>query len=175
VLTGQSKYLLGALRVWAAACGSSDPVADARPAADSAAVDRGAKAERTVPLDGGLAGEGIAGKSVEVIYLGKSHVVGLNQPKPVMSNGVAYARLSDLVAIALPGKDQTTFGVDFESSDGFKPTNSPNCTTLIPMPGANLAKGYVQVESRLLAWDEDLGYPGCMSPKDVAKILLADK
>jgi hypothetical protein len=160
--------------LFASACGSSsvkgdDGAIDSRAGGDGLrAVDRGA-------TEAGSSSDAVVGVSMQVVYQGKSTTVALATLPPIVSGGVAYARLSDVVLAALPGMNLDPLLVDFEAGDGFHPAGSPNCTTIIPLPAAKLALGYVQVQSRNLAWDDSLAYPGCMGVKDAAKILLSDK
>ena len=124
--------------------------------------------------DGGSRSDG-GGVTVEVIYAGGSHTVDLSQPGPVTLDGTPYARLSDVVLLALPGQTLASLTADFEASDGFKPSEKANCTGLTPLDGDKLAKGYVHPTSRNMRWDDDLGFPGCMAVNGLGKIIIADK
>jgi len=147
-------------------CGSSgSPGADA--GADTGA-DTGAAVEGGVTSDAGAV-------TVIVAYQGKSHAVDLARPTPVTLSGSAYARLSDLVALALPGVAQGSLQADFEASDGFRPGKKSNCKGIIPVDGATLTRGYVHTRSRNLRWDDSLALPGCMAVRDLARVLLTHK
>ena len=123
----------------------------------------------------GKAVDGAAGKTVKVTYKAQSTVVSLAQPTPVTFLGTKHARLWDVIQLAVAGVTQDKLTADFVSSDGFKPGSKSNCAGLVPVPGANLAKGYIDVSTRRLSWDPSLGYPGCLSVQDLAEILVADK
>lgn len=114
-------------------------------------------------------------KTVQVVYAGKTAVVGLTQPKSVTFEGTLHAMLADLVGLALPGKDQTRLQADFESSDGYRPSTKSTCNGVVPVAGSLFGKGYVDISTRKLRWDLALKYPGCLYVKDVAKIHLSDK
>jgi hypothetical protein len=156
---------------------------DSNPPADSAVSDTHVAGEASLAPDGGAKTEGgttpdgntTAGKTVLVTYDGKSYTVDVSKPTPVVIDGVNYARLSDVVALALPGKAQDTLTADFEGEGGFRPGSKSNCIGLVPVAGEKLAKGYAQTESLNMRWDDDLGYPGCLAPKGLQKIILANK
>lgn len=151
---------------------SDSAVADTRVSGEaSLAPDSGAKTEGGTTTDGNT----ITGKTVVVTYDGKSYTVDVSKPTPVVIDAVSYARLSDVVALALPGKAQNTLSADFEGEGGFRPGSKANCLGLVPVAGEKLAKGYVQTESLNMRWDDDLGYPGCLAPKGLQKIFLANK
>jgi hypothetical protein len=163
-------------------CGSSDKnqIPDAKAAQEAGSKqEAGAKGEAGGPLEAGGKPEAGSGKTVDVIYDGKTTAVDLSKPTPVVgTDGNSYARLSDLVLLALPGKALNTLVADFESSEAtgsYKPGSKDNCKNLIPLPGEKMDKGYIHPQSRRLIWDEGLGFPGCMSVKDLAKIILVNK
>jgi hypothetical protein len=164
-------------------CGSeSAPNPDTGKAADLAGQNElGVKPEGGVQPDGGVGSDaakpdsGPAGKTVEVIYSGATHKVDVSKPQPVPLDGTSYARLSEVVLLALPAKSLATLAADFEAADGVKSSSKSNCATLVPVPGDNLAKGYVHPETLNMRWDDALGYPGCLTLKGLAKIILTDK
>ncbi len=118
---------------------------------------------------------GNSGKSVKVTYNGSSSTVALGQLTTVAINGVSYAKLADVIAAAIPGRtlDQLK-ATDFISADGFTPNSKSDCAALLPLGAAIIAKGYIDPATRKLKWDDSLGYPGCMSVRDTAEIVVAD-
>ncbi|MFZ5446591.1 MAG: hypothetical protein ACOZQL_41770 [Myxococcota bacterium] len=178
---------LGALVIASlTACGSESTP----PKPDGAAVvDQGpgkelGTSDGTVKPDGVVAPDGAskpdsgpAGKTVLVLYGGASTPVDVSKPTQVPLDGTTYSRLSDVVLLALPGKSLAALKVDdFEGSDGFKSSAKANCVGLIPLaPADKLAKGYVHPTSLNMRWDDDLGFPSCMTVKGLAKIHLSDK
>lgn len=130
--------------------------------ADGATADRG----RT---------EGVSGKTVQVKYQGKTRVVDLSKPTPVDFKGAKHARLSDVVQLAALGKTLDSLTADFMSSDGFKPGSKAPCAKLIPVPGNQLVKGYIDPATRNLKWEDSLKWPGCISVRDLSEIWISDK
>lgn len=49
---------------------------------------------------------------------------------------------------------------DFVGTDGFRPSSRDKCKTVV-FDGATFAKGYVELASQRLTWDDDLGFSGC--------------
>ncbi len=112
------------------------------------------------------------GLTVNVLYHGETRAADLSKPATTEVNGLTFVRLSDVVRQAYPTLDLAKVAADFLGGDGFKPGSKANCATLIPVPGTRLAKGYISPETRNLAWDESLQYPGCMRVHDTAEIDL---
>ena len=135
---------------------------------EAAPADSGSPADSGAESDGGS-------RTVEVIYQTKSTPVDLGKPAPVSLEGSSYARLSEVVLLALPGKNLELLLVDFEAGDGFKPSKNVNCATLFPLAGSTLPKGYVNLQSGNVRWEDSLAYPGCAGVKNLAKILVSDK
>jgi hypothetical protein len=147
---------------------------------DSAPPDGGPA--DTVAGDGVTAADGTgvadgqpAGQTIKVIYNGQTTVVSLDQPTPVTFESAPHAKLSDVIAIAVPGAAQDALTADFTSSDGYQPGSKSNCDGLLPVAGTEFAKGYIDVATRKLSWDPSLNYPGCLFIKDLAEIEVADK
>lgn len=89
--------------------------------------------------------------------------------------GLPFVRLREVVDAVFPGLDLSTVTADFMAADGFVPASSPNCTGLVPLDGTLLARGYISPDTRNLAWDDELQFPGCMRVRDTAEIRLADR
>lgn len=168
------------------ACGSEStpPQPDKGVLADlPAGKELGPSPDAVSKLDGVATPDGVAkpdtgpaGKTVLVLYGGASTPVDVSKPTQVPLDGTTYSRLSDVVLLALPGKALAALKVDdFEGSDGFKSSTKANCVGLIPLAGDKLPKGYVQPTSLNMRWDDDLGFPSCMTVKGLAKIHLSDK
>lgn len=144
-------------------------------AADLAAADASSRDQGDAQGGDLQASDAVQGKTVKVTYAGKSPVVSLTKPTSVTFEGTLHARLSDLVALALPGKDQSKLQADFESSDGFRSSKKSTCNGLVPVAGSLFVQGYVDINTRKLRWDTALKHPGCLYVKDLAIIILTDK
>ena len=114
-----------------------------------------------------------AGLTVNVVYGGTEQAVDLSKYATIRIGGLAFVALSDVVTTAFPDIDLTLVTVDFLASDGFKPGSSVNCAALIPLAGILLDNGFISPETRNLAWNESLQYPGCMRVGDTAEIDIA--
>jgi hypothetical protein len=115
------------------------------------------------------------GETVQVTYSGRTTTVALSQPTPVTFEGTLHARLSEVVALALPGQAQSALEADFQASDGFRASMKSNCQGVVPVAGTVFTEGYIDINTRKLRWDTSLMYPGCLYVKDLAEILLSEK
>ncbi len=161
-------------------CSSSDSARDTSTAADSGGrdvgfkPDSGVKPEAGIKPEGGIKPDGAA-NSIQVTYGGNTIAVDLSKPQPVTLQGAVYARLSDVVLLALPQKTLDVLTADFAADDGYMPGMKSNCKGLTPIAGDKLAKGYVERQSHDMLWEADLNFPGCMALNGLAKIIIADK
>jgi hypothetical protein len=110
------------------------------------------------------------GGSVTVVFGDAGHEVVLGDLATTLVDGTPVIGLQAVVQAALPGEDWTGLLFDFEASDGFRPEQREFCSTLVPVDWDTLGRGYINPATRDLVWDTALGFPGCMSPRDVAKI-----
>jgi hypothetical protein len=126
--------------------------------------------------DGSTDAHGDAAKSrvVTVEWNGTSRDVDPDELPPDVAPDPRGARLSRVVAAAFPDLDLADIASDFEASDGFRPGSSPNCDGLVPVAGLTLERGFIEPATGNLSWDDELGYPGCLKVRDLAKILLQD-
>jgi len=114
-------------------------------------------------------------QTIDVTYGDTAVTVDLADATVVEIDGVEYVALQEVVELAgLPGVDIEDLSFDFEGSDGFHPTDSPNCETLIPLGWVHLTNGYVDPVTRDLVWEDATGFPGCMSVDDLARIEASD-
>lgn len=177
VQTNRPRLLCSLALLLLAACDQSvdEGQPDSASVADSSVADR-QLTETLLPPDSTGPDASAPGKTVKVSYQGKTVVVDLNKPAPVTFEGTAHARLDEVIKLAQPGiTNQTKMTADFTSGDGYKPGTKSNCKALIPVAGAEFARGYIDVASRKLRWDLSLQYPGCLYIKDLAEITLAPK
>lgn len=120
-------------------------------------------------LGEGGGGDG-GGANVAVVFGDAGHVVVLEELATTLVAGAPVVGLQAVVAAALPGEEWTGLRFGFESADGFRPEQRDFCATLVPVDWATLGRGFIDPGSRDLVWDAALGFPGCMSPRDVARI-----
>jgi hypothetical protein len=152
--------------VYLAYLGTAPDAGVAGPDAATAGPDASA-----IPPDAGT-----LGKKVKVTYGGNSTDVSLDQPTAVEVGGAQVDKLSDVIALAVPGKtaDQLTLTAII-GSDGFNPAEKPSCKANFPIDGAKFAQGYIDRASRKVLWDSALSLPGCVSVTDTAELRVADK
>ena len=112
--------------------------------------------------------------TVEVVYGDNTVGVDLADMDAISVASVDSARLSDVVEAADLGVDLAALEFDFEASDGFRSSNSSNCTGIVPIAGEDLDFGYIALESRDLTWDESMDAPGCLRVDDVARLHATD-
>ena len=123
--------------------------------------------------DPGTPDAGLSGKTVQVVWSGASTEVALGGLQTVEVGGLQLVPLTDVIAGVLGAEPLAGITADFTAGDGFKPGSKSTCDGLIPVPGATLAQGYLDPQTRNLTWDESLQYPGCLHLTDTAEILLA--
>lgn len=114
-------------------------------------------------------------QTIKVTYNGASTDVALDQPTAVTMDGASYARLSEVVMLAVTNRPIEQLAANFLASDGFDPASRDNCATLLPIGGDLLRQGYIDPVTRNVKWDESLQYPGCLSLRDTAEIKVSDK
>lgn len=144
--------------VWGAACGPG-------PAGE---VDAGALGTDAGPSDAGAA----AGPWLVVKREAVSRTVDLSTLTTHALGVKTVAGLDQVVAAAFPEARGTGFHVGFQASDGFDPSSKGGCAVLLPIAEALLPRGGIDPLTRNLAWDDALGYPGCLYLHDCATLTL---
>lgn len=117
--------------------------------------------------DGGL---DAGGRSVTVLFEGGRHEVALGTLTPTLVEGASVVGLQAVIEAALPGEASAGLVAGFVGSDGFRPESREFCETLVPVDWATLAHGFIHPVTRDLLWEAALGFPGCMSPRDIAEL-----
>jgi hypothetical protein len=120
--------------------------------------------------DVGSEGDGAEWYTVEVTFEGTSHEVSLGSVVLADFEGTPMARVSDLIIEALPSEDHASLAAFFVAADGFRPEVQENCFGMLPVAWENLSRGYIDPTGHRLYWDSALGWPGCLSPRDLAVI-----
>jgi len=115
-----------------------------------------------------------AGPEIEVVYGETTATVDLSTLDPVDFGGTPHVLVSDVVEAAELGVELTALELDFEASDGFRPSSSGRCADFVPVAGSDLDQGYIDLATRDLSWDAGLGFPGCLSVVDLVTIIATD-
>lgn len=143
-----------ALVVALSACGGMTTTSDAGVPEGDAGTDAGA----------GLVLSLVSGATTRTLDLSTlpTHALGV---KTVVG-------LDAVVHATFPELEGTAFKVGFKASDGFDPASKANCAALLPLAEGLLPKGGIDPLTRNLAWDDTLGYPGCMYVHDCTTLTL---
>ena len=96
---------------------------------------------------------------------------------PLVLADLPHTTFKDTQVVTLPAlwaasgvsASYNDFRFDFVGGDGFRPSTRDKCKTVV-FDGATFAKGYVEVESQRLTWDDDLGFSGCAFVNGLARI-----
>ncbi|MBN1772261.1 MAG: hypothetical protein JXB32_13415 [Deltaproteobacteria bacterium] len=117
--------------------------------------------------DGGADG---AGRFVTVVFDDAGHEVVLGTLATTLVEGTPVVGLQAVIEAALPGETPDGLVAGFVGADGFRPESREFCELLVPVDWETLGRGYIHPVTRDLLWDAALGFPGCMSPRDIAEI-----
>jgi hypothetical protein len=115
-----------------------------------------------------------AGPEVEVIYGETTVPVDISTLDEVDFGGTPHVLVSDVVEAADLGVALDTLELDFEASDGFRPSSSGRCADFVPVAGTDADQGYIELATRNLSWDDALGFPGCLGVDGVVSIIATD-
>jgi len=113
-----------------------------------------------------------SGVTIDVKHGASTQTVDLGTLTSFTCGAVDCVAVDTIVLAAFPTVTISAISADFAGSDGFDPGSSPNCSALVPIPGANLSKGQVTAVTRNLSWDSSLSYPGCLKVSDLAQITI---
>lgn len=134
-------------------------------------LDAGVEADAGVEVDGGAVDAGV-GLALSVVSGATTRTLDLSA-LPTHALGVkTVVGLDAVVHATFPELEGTGFKVGFKASDGFDPASKANCAALLPLAESLLARGGIDPLSRNLAWDDALGYPGCMYVHDCTTLTL---
>ena len=107
---------------------------------------------------------------VKVAFDGNEVEIDLGDAEQADIDGESHAKLASVVAMAITDRDVTELVYDFEASDGFKASDSPNCSGMMPLEGTYLEKGFIHSQSAKLVWPDETDFPGCLTVKGLAVI-----
>jgi hypothetical protein len=69
--------------------------------------------------------------------------------------------------------DLSVVTLDFEGTDGYRPSQKPFCADFLPTAGANADKvGVNLADENTLVWEESLAMDKCAAVKDLGKIYI---
>jgi len=111
---------------------------------------------------------------VEVLYGDQTVVVAAGGLAAGELDGERVVLLETILAASELGLDPATVSMDFEGSDGYRPTAANRCTDYLPVDGALAGRCGLVVDTSQLTFDPQLDVGGCARVKAVVKIYLAD-
>lgn len=119
---------------------------------------------------------------INVTYNGNDNEVDVFALDTEEIEGVTAVSLENIViASGIVTTEQVEDGelgfmsFEFEASDGYNPGSKESCAPYNPLPGWQLAEGYVNLNEKRIYWKDGSGIGGCMGVKDIAKIMAEDK
>jgi hypothetical protein len=139
--------------------------------APSTPVDAGA-GDMAV-LDSGLPDAGATGPTVSVVSGATSRSVDLSTLPTRVLGPKTVVGLELVLRATFPELEGTGVKVGFKASDGFDPASRGGCVPLLPLAETHLARGGIEPLTRNLAWDDSLGYPGCLYVRDCSTLTLS--
>lgn len=118
--------------------------------------------------DGGSSGAVQQG-DVTVVLDGKELPVSFEGLTTTTFKDQEVIALPTVWAAAVPDQGYEDFVFNFVGADGFRPESRSKCEGVV-FDGEVFAKGYIDVVSHLLVWEDSLGYSGCAFVKDLVTI-----
>ncbi len=114
--------------------------------------------------------------SIEVKYGDSTESIGLGDLATTTIDGLDVVLVSAIIEVSGVEPTLADVTLDFEGSDGFRPSEKENCAEALPVDGESADKTGVDLaDENTLIWDPALDMPGCASVKDLAIIHIADK
>jgi len=112
---------------------------------------------------------------IKVSAGGKSVVVSLEKLGFVTIGNDRTGAPIDVIWAKVSGEDIRLYQVDFVGADGTRPGSDPACAGAVPVDGAKLSRGCIDVQSRDLTWSSDYPIPSCLFMKNVAELVFTPK
>ena len=155
-------------------CSSEDDPTEPGPSSsettNSSGGSSGASSGAVSQNDGGSSsGTPATAGTITVLVAGVEYPVVLAEQQTQTFKEATVVSLPTLWAATGLKAPYTGYTFDFVGADGFRPGSRANCKDVV-FDGATFAKGYVEVASQRLTWDDDLGFSGCAFVSDLASI-----
>lgn len=152
-----------------AACGNDSGDDDALESSSSGGPSAGGSSGAVSQTDGGSAGDAATAGTLTLRVAGQSYVLVLADLAKSTFKDTPVVTLSTIWDAAGLNAPYTDYVFDFVGADGFRPASRDRCKTVV-FDGAAFARGYVELESQRLTWDDELGYSGCAFVSNLATI-----
>lgn len=143
------------------------------PSVSAPGVDAGVVEVIDAGLDGGaLVDAGVAGLMLSVVSGTTTRTVDLSTLPTRALGPKTVVGLDRVVHATFPELEDAGVKMSFKASDGFDPASRGGCAPLLPLAEALFSRGGIDPLTRNLAWDDTLGYPGCLYVRDCATLTL---
>ncbi len=119
--------------------------------------------------------EGDPFETVQIHYAGSDHTVDPTSLETATLNGVSVVNVNELIEAAGIQVDLARHTIDFEGSDGYRPSVKGTCEDYLPAPGELADRCGVNIETSQLLWDASLEVESCAMVKRVAHIYIEPK
>ncbi len=116
--------------------------------------------------------DGVPFDQVTVHYDGTTVDVDVSGLDTAELQGQTVVLISTLLAAAGITGPYDGYTLDFEGSDGYRPSSNETCEEFLPAPGSTSGQGGIHVETSKLIWEEALEIDKCGSVKLVAHIYV---
>lgn len=91
-------------------------------------------------------------------------------------DGIEVVLISAILKASELDIDLNEVLIDFEGSDGYRPSTKDSCKDFLPTSGEHMTKVGVNLDDEnTLVWDSDLDIPKCAAVKDVAIVHIVQK
>jgi hypothetical protein len=145
---------------------------------DDGAGDADADADTDVDADTDADADSDAdtGVTVAVSYGGSSTDVDLSTIETIDLDGVAVVPINEIIKSTNDALKMQEITVDFEGSDGYRPSETDKCADALPIDGSNAKLAGIDLaDENSVVYDATLEMPGCAGVKDVGVLHVADK
>lgn len=119
--------------------------------------------------------DGVPFESVDVHYGADTHTVAVAGLATATMYDSTVVLVSTLLTAAGITASLDTITVDFEGSDGYRPSQEGRCLDYLPAPGERATRSGVDVATSTLLWDASFSVETCANVKWVAHIYVADR
>lgn len=142
------------------ACGNDAAGDDDVDGASSGSTQTGSSGAVSQSDGGSSGGEVVPAGTVVLSVDGREFPLVLAELPKTMFKETEVVSLSALWTAS--GVKTTTAGFvfDFVGTDGFRPSSRDKCKTEV-FDAEDFAKGYIELASQRLTWDDDRGFSGC--------------
>lgn len=120
-------------------------------------------------------GEGEDEVDISIEYAGESATVTIDALATSAIGDVEVVLISSILESSNLNIDLASVELDFEGTDGYRPSQKSFCADFLPTAGTNADKAGVNLaDDNTIVWDESLAMDKCANVKDLGKIYVVD-